>query len=96
MPTTFTVLLWPVTGHEAELHSYEDDVLRLVDEHRGRVLVRLRSVEADADHPLETQIIEFADEAAFDSYMQDSRRQAMARRRDRCVARTQMWRVESA
>ncbi|WAC57277.1 DUF1330 domain-containing protein [Gordonia sp. SL306] len=96
MATTFTVLLWPVTGHESELHAYEDDVLRLVDEHRGRVLTRLRNVEGDADHPLETQIIEFADEAAFDSYMQDSRRQAMARRRDMCVAKTQMWRVESA
>ncbi|MGC4961202.1 DUF1330 domain-containing protein [Gordonia sp. DT101] len=96
MPTMFTVLLWPVTGQESELHAYEDDVLRLVDEHRGRVLTRVRNVDDDAGHPLETQIIEFADEAAFGSYMQDSRRQAMARRRDRCVARTQMWRVESA
>ncbi|WP_124709857.1 DUF1330 domain-containing protein [Gordonia insulae] len=95
MSVTFAVLLWPVDGRSAELHSYEDDVLRLVDEHRGRVVTRVRSVDPDDTHPGETQIIEFDDDAAFESYMADPRRAAMAGRRDECVARTQLWRVDA-
>ena len=94
MSVTFAVLLWPVAGHATELHAYEDDVLCLVADHRGRVVTRARSVDPDDSQPVETQVIEFADDAGFRSYMDDERRTAMADRRDACVARTQMWRVD--
>ncbi|ROZ98509.1 DUF1330 domain-containing protein [Gordonia sp. OPL2] len=94
MSVTLAVLLWPVEGCEAELHAYEDDVLRLLGEHRGRVVSRARSVDADGSQPLETQLISFDDDAGFDAYMGDPRRTAMTDRRDACVARTQLWRVD--
>ncbi|MGK2319374.1 DUF1330 domain-containing protein [Gordonia rhizosphera] len=94
MSVTLAVLLWSVDDRESQLHHYEDDVLRLVAEHRGRVLTRVRNIDA-ADHPTETQVIEFTDQSAFDAYMTDPRRVAMAYRRDACVARTEVWRVDS-
>ncbi|MFW0787745.1 DUF1330 domain-containing protein [Gordonia sp. CPCC 206044] len=96
MSITCAVLLWSVDGRDAQLHSYEDDVLRLVAEHRGRIVSRVRRVDTDSDDPSETQIIEFADESAFDAYMSDPRRVAMADRRDACISRTRLWRVETA
>lgn len=94
MSVTFAVLLWPVPGREAELHAYEDDVLRLLDDHGGRVVNRARSVDADGSQPLETQLISFDEDTGFDAYMSDPRRTAMTDRRDACVARTQLWRVD--
>ncbi|MEE3851493.1 DUF1330 domain-containing protein [Gordonia sp. LSe1-13] len=94
MPVTFAVLLWSVAGREQQLHAYEDDVLRLVGEHGGRVIARARRVESDSSHPVETQIIEFADTAGFDSYMVDPRRTSMSERRDACVERTEVWPIE--
>ncbi|MXP23665.1 DUF1330 domain-containing protein [Gordonia sp. HNM0687] len=93
MPVTFVVLLWPVEGHADELHAYEDDVLRLVSAHGGRVLARASRTDDDPSRPLETQIIEFADRAGFDAYMADPHRMSMADRRTSCVARTELWPV---
>ncbi len=90
---TLAVLLWSADGRESQLHHYENDVLRLVGEHRGRVLTRVRNIDG-ANHPTEAQVIEFADESAFDAYVTDPRRLAMAPRRDACVARTEVWRVD--
>ena len=94
MPVTVAVLLWPVEGREQQLHAYEDDVLRLVEEHGGRVIARARRARSDSSHPLETQIIEFADTAGFDSYLGDPRRTSMSERRDTCVERTETWPIQ--
>ncbi|MGV9712610.1 DUF1330 domain-containing protein [Gordonia sp. NPDC003424] len=94
MSIIFTVLLWSVDGRDDDLHTYEDDVLPMVAEHRGRVRTRLRALTPDDRTPHETQVIEFPDDAAFDAYMADPRRIAMADRREKCIARTSMWRVE--
>ncbi|MCF3937250.1 DUF1330 domain-containing protein [Gordonia sp. Z-3] len=93
MPVTLVVLLWSVDGCDDALHAYEDDVLRLVSAHGGRVLVRARRTDDDPSHPLETQVIEFDDRAGSDAYLADPRRMSMADRRAACVARTQMWPV---
>ena len=79
------------------LPAYEDTVLVLVAEHRGRVVQRLRRIDAaDVAHPLEMHVIEFEDERAFEGYMADPRRTALASRREACIARTEIWRVEDA
>ncbi len=95
MPITFAVLLWPVEGREADLAAYEDDVLALMPGHGGRVVQRVRRLDAaDRSQPLETHILQFEDERAFDAYVADPRRAQMAERRQACIARTEIWRVE--
>jgi hypothetical protein len=90
---TLCVLLWAQPGADDALVAYEDRVLALVPEHRGRVLQRARSGGADGQ-PLEVQLIEFPSAAALDAYMADGRRTSLAAERDRSIARTQVIHVE--
>jgi hypothetical protein len=93
MSVTLCVLLWARDGEAAGLASYEDQVLELVAQHQGEVLQRVRGDGADGQ-PLEVQIIRFGSEAAFDAYLRDGRREAMAQQRERCVERTELVRVD--
>ncbi|TXL57611.1 hypothetical protein [Aeromicrobium terrae] len=90
MAITFGVLLWAHAGLADDLTAYEDDVLALLPDHGGRVDARLRSDDPAA--PTEMQVITFADEAGFESYMADPRRTANTDERDRVIARTELYR----
>ena len=92
MALTLCVQLWPTPGNGDSLSAYEDEVLGLLGEHGATLLQRVRSTE-DGDGPLEIQIIELPDQAAFDSFMADPRRTALAPLRDQSVARTDILRV---
>lgn len=95
MPITFAVLLWPREGREGEFLAYEDDALALLREHGGRLLSRVRRLEAgDHANPFEIHVIELPDEAARERFEADPRRAALADRREASVAQTVMWRVE--
>jgi hypothetical protein len=85
-------LLWAVDGEEAGMHAYEDAVLRLVAEHRGEVISRELGDGGDGT-PHEVQVFGFADQAGLDGYLGDGRRAALARERERVVARTQLFAV---
>ncbi len=93
MDVTLCVLLWAHPGRDDELVAYEDRVLPLVAGHGGRVRERARSDGTDGA-PLEVHLIEFPSEAAFEAYLVDDRRAAMAAERDAAIARTQVLRVE--
>jgi len=84
MPRTLCVLLWAQPGAQAALTAYEDQVLRLVADHGGRVVQRGRGRGADGQPA----------QAALDAYMADPRRTALAADRDRAVARTEIIDVE--
>jgi hypothetical protein len=90
---TLCVLLWAHEGEADQLIAYEDAVLDLLPLHRGRLLQRAQTA-GEGDEPLEVQLIEFADEDAFDSFMHDDRRVALAEWRERAVARTHVLRVD--
>jgi len=90
---TFYVLLWAHPGTEDSLVAYEDTVLCLVADHGGKVLQRARSDGAEG-RPLEIQLFEFPSAEAFDAYMADSRRTALASERDRAIARTELINVQ--
>ena len=92
---TLCVLLWANDGAERDLIAYEDSVLRLVHDHGGEIVQRLRPF-GGSDDPAEIQVLTFPSEAAFDRFMEDDRRTAMSRLRDAAVARTQIFRVERA
>ncbi|MET4782620.1 hypothetical protein [Glaciihabitans sp. UYNi722] len=54
---------------------------------------RVRS-DGDEGHPLEVQLYSFPSEEAFNGYMNDERRTALAEERDRVIARTEIMRVD--
>jgi uncharacterized protein (DUF1330 family) len=92
---TLCVLLWARPGTEDGLIAYEDEVLRLVPEHGGRVLQRARS-GGTGGQPLEIQFLEFPSAAALDAYMTDDRRTSLAAERDRVIAQTEVIQVRLA
>jgi uncharacterized protein (DUF1330 family) len=94
MSVTLCVMLWARPGRADALVAYEDAVLELVAVHGGRVRARVRTDGTD-EAPLEVHLIEFPSDDAFDAYMNDPQRQAMADARDRAIERTAVYRVES-
>ena len=93
MPLILCVLLWPHDGRQAELVAYEDKVLRLLPDHGGRVVQRVRSAGLGAQ-PLEVHILELPSEAALEAYLADERRVALSDERDAAIASTEVLRVE--
>lgn len=94
MAIPLCVLLWARDGKDDALTGYEDAVLALVSDHGGKVVSRVRRLDAGvADEPLEVQVIEFPDEAALAAYTNDPARLAMAGAREAAVARTEIIRV---
>jgi uncharacterized protein (DUF1330 family) len=87
------VLLWARAGAADALIAYEDSVLEFVAEHGGQVRERARTDGANGA-PLEIHLIDFPSEEAFDGYLNDPRRQAMAAERDRAIERTEVHRVD--
>lgn len=85
-------LLWAAPGEESGLHAYEDEVLRLVAEHDGEVVVRELG-DGRTGSPHEVQVLVFADQGGVDGYLADPRRTALAGRRDEVVARTELFPV---
>jgi uncharacterized protein (DUF1330 family) len=90
---TLCVLLWSVPGQEALLVDYEDQVLALLAAHGATVLQRVRAIEL-TETPFEVQTLRFPSQAAFDAFMADPARVALASMRDQSVARTELFRVE--
>lgn len=93
MSLCLCVLLWPKPGAQDALIDDEDRVLALLPDHGRQILQRARS-DGREDGPLEVQILDFPSQAAFDDYMADERRLALARARDAAIARTEVLRVE--
>jgi hypothetical protein len=93
-PIDLCVMLWAVAGRLDELTRYEDTVLVLVADHGGVVVNRLRNLGDEG--PSEVQVLHFPSQASLDSYMNDSRRLALADDRDRSVGRTEVLSVQPA
>jgi len=94
MTISVCVLLWARPGAHDELVVYEDEVLALLPSHGARVVERVRTKGEPVDEPFEVHVLEFESTAAFDAYLADPRRAALADRRDRAVARTEVLEVE--
>jgi uncharacterized protein (DUF1330 family) len=93
MSLTLCVLLWARPGAEDGLIAYEDQVLGMVADHRGRVLQRVRGTGAGGQ-PLEVQLLEFASAQALDEFMADPRRQSLTAERDRVISKTEVIDVQ--
>jgi len=89
---TLCIQLWSKAGQDDALAAYEDAVLALIPEHGGTVVQRVRRSEP-GDGPLEVQIITMPGRVALQSYLDDSRRLALAASRELAVERTLMAEV---
>ena len=87
---TLCILLWANEGCSDDLAVYEDRVLRLVHEHAGTVVSRIRTIGSD-NGPDEIQVLQFPHDDALANYLADPRRTALAVERDRVVARTERY-----
>jgi len=70
--------------------AYEAKVLSLVPQHGGRVEMRVRSL----DGQVETHLLYFPDERAFDCYRLDPRRVALASEWEKSGAKSEARLVE--
>ena len=93
MTLTLAVLLWPHLGEDEALCACEDEVLAQLPAYGGRVVSRVRR-QAGEDGPLEVQTIDLPGEAALSGYLADPHQAALAKVRDRAVARTEVIRVD--
>ncbi len=91
-PVTLCVTLTAKPGSAALLVEYEDQVLALLPNHGGRVVQRVRALDATSG-PLEIQVVEFPSEESLESYLQDPDRVALSDLRDRAIERTELMRV---
>jgi uncharacterized protein (DUF1330 family) len=93
MSLRLCVLLWPNSGAEVALITYEDRVLDLMGDHGASVLHRART-DGSNGAPLEIQILEFPSQAALDEYLSDERRMALSGERDAAIARTEVLPID--
>ena len=87
------VLLWSRPGREEDLTTYEDVVMKLLEEHGGRVVRRGLVAQAEPGSPTEVQFLELPGQASLDAYLTDPRRLALAADRDAAIERTQVLRL---
>ena len=69
--------------------AYERAVLALMPDHGGRLEQRLRGV----DRPVETHLLTFPSREAFDAYLNDPKRTALAAARRDCRMKSEAWEV---
>lgn len=91
MAITLCVLLCAHEGQEDSLERYEDEVLALLADHGGRVILRLRAIEARLT---EVQVLEFTAEEGLASFQADPRRTALSDLREVSIASTTVMRAE--
>lgn len=60
--------------------------------HGGRIERAFRvNAPSDSDEPFEVHLVSFPDEAAFSAYRNDAQIVALAKERERLIARTEIW-----
>ncbi len=80
-----------LTGADLVLfEQYEDAVLALLPHHGAVLEQRVRA----ADGAVETHLIRFPDRSAFEAFIADPRRLAMAKYWTACGAKAQRWEVD--
>ena len=91
-PLAICVLLWANPGHDDDLVAYEGQVLRLLADHDGEVLQRVRT-GYEPGQPFEVQILRFSSEGSMQRFIDDDRRTALAGMRERAIERTDVLKV---
>lgn len=88
----YTQLVFVKEGQEAIFHAFEDQVLPLLDRHKGTLLYRVRPEAASVltttlGHPYEIHLVSFPDRTDFESYRDDPNRLQYMTLKDQSVER---------
>ncbi|MEO7958536.1 MAG: DUF1330 domain-containing protein [Fibrobacteria bacterium] len=80
-------------GYRGEFLEYEAKALEVFRRHGGEVVVAYAPVPAadGAETPDEIQVLRIPDRKAFDAFMQDPVRMAMAAERDAVIRKTEVF-----
>lgn len=89
-PLTFAFIARIPESGVAHFNAYEDHVIALLKEHGGELQQRLRT----ADGQTEIHVLSFANQAAFENYLDEPRRKAHAELLKASGARTELLRME--
>ncbi|HVW97292.1 MAG TPA: hypothetical protein VHA56_15070 [Mucilaginibacter sp.] len=75
----YTQLIFIKPGCEDAFHAFEDQVLPLLGDHKGRLIYRVRPdkdafIESNDEEPYEIHLVTFDDKKDFETYKNDPRR----------------------
>ena len=89
------VSLWLKKEDVAAFESFERAAASVMAKHGGRIEHVTRLVEAQrSDAPFEVHVVSFPDWSAFEAYRADPAFKLLLPRRERLIARTEIWRGE--
>ena len=93
-----TVLLFGREGGAEGFHAYEEKALAIFRKHGGTVVAAYapKPDAARAESPDEIQFLVIADSAAFDRFLKDPARTALASERDAVIRKTEVFLSERA
>ena len=92
---TLVVSLWLETDDVAAFESFERAAARVMATHGGRIDQVVRRADAErGDGPFEVHVVSFPDWSSFDAYRADPAFRELQPRRERLIARTEIWRGE--
>ena len=86
----FIQILYVHEGHEETFHSFEDDVLPLLQRHNGVLVYRARPareaiIATEMGYPYEIHIVTFPAQTDFESYRDDPERTQFLYLKDQSV-----------
>ena len=90
---TLTQLVYINPGQEETFEEFERRVLPLIDEHNGRLLLRIRPdagslIAGNWEKPDEIHLVEFDAESDFHAYMVDEERRKYLHLREQSIRTT--------
>lgn len=93
MTIYLTQLIYINEGQAAVFEQFEAQVLPLLAQHNGRLLLRIRPTETTIiaqtlEPPYEIHLLEFASQADFEHYLADPQRQAYLHLKDQAIRST--------
>ncbi len=88
-----TVKLFGLSGRRGEFRAYEEKALAIFRRHGGEVVAAYTPLPdaSIAEMPDEIQILRIADRQAFDGFMKNPERRAMAAERESVIRKTEVF-----
>lgn len=88
----YTQILFVKPGQETVFHSFEDQVLPLLQRHNGELLYRVRPPESSViattlGYPYELHLVTFATREDFEAYRDDPQRQQYLALKEQSIER---------
>jgi uncharacterized protein (DUF1330 family) len=83
----YTQLIYLLPGQENAFNEFEDSVLALLPTHKGKLLLRTKTIGSVGEFPApdEIHIVEFESEADFHAYVMDPRRQQILHKKEQAI-----------